>query len=326
VLFFILSRLLQALPVLLIVGLISFAMSAFLGDPLQFMLGQDYDESQRLALVHQLGLDQPFYDQYLRFLGHMLHGQFGVSYRVGIPVTELIGRAFPATAELVLVSMGFSLLIGVALGIYTALRPRSAFSGTVMMASLIGISVPTFVVGIVLILLFSVDLGWLPSSGRGRTVDLGIWTSGLLTWSGLKALILPSVTIALYQTTLIMRLVRTQMLSVLRSDYIRFARARGLGARVIHFSYALRNALIPIVTVVGLQIGGVLSFAVVTESVFQWPGMGLLLVQSIKAVDIPVIAAYLMLICAVFVLINLVVDLLYLAIDPGLRKSSRGTA
>ena len=321
---YILNRIIQAIPVLLVIGLIAFLIFKFVGDPLQIMLGQDYNEQQRQVLVHQMGLDRPFYIQFLHYIWSILQGNFGVSYRMGIPVTELIGRAFPATFELVLVSMSISIAVGITLGIYAALYPKSGITGTLMVASLIGISLPTFVVGISLILVFSVSLDWLPSFGRGDTVDLGIWTTGLLTWSGIKALVLPSMAIVIYQTTLIMRLERTEMLAVLRSEYIKFARSRGIAERSIRFRHALKNTLIPVITVVGLQIGGVLSFAVVTETVFQWPGMGQLLVQSIGAVDIPVMSAYLMLIGVIFVVINLSVDLLYFAIDPRLRKQMRG--
>jgi peptide/nickel transport system permease protein len=317
---YILNRFLQAIPVLVVVGLISFAMFAFIGDPVQFMLGPESTEQERLELVARMGLDNPFYIQFLNYFWRMLHGEFGISYRVGIPVSELIWRHFPASFELVLVSMTLSVLLGLGLGIYTALRPKSPVAGGVMVASLIGVSLPTFVVGIFLILTFSVTLGWLPSFGRGDAVNLGFWETGLLTKRGWAAIILPSVTIALFQTTLIMRLVRGEMLTTMQSEFIKFARARGIRNRSIHFRHAFRNTLIPVVTIVGLQFGSVLSFAMVTETVFQWPGMGQLLVQSIRFVDIPVMSAYLMMIGIVFVVTNLVVDLLYFLIDPRLRK------
>lgn len=323
---FILSRILQAIPVILTVGLIAFCLFMFVGDPVLIMLGNQFDEAQRLRMVEELGLNDPFYVQYGRYLWDAIQGNFGISYRAAIPVTELLGRSLPASIELVAVSLVMALGIGIPLGIYTAIRRDSWLSHLTMTVSLVGISLPTFVVGIFLVLIFSVTLGWLPSFGRGELARIGGWTTGLLTLSGWRAILLPAVTIALFQITFIMRLVRAEMLSVLRADYIKFARARGIRARSIHFRHALRNTLIPVITVVGLQIGGLMSFAMVTESVFQWPGMGLLLINSINFVDIPVMAAFLMLIAVVFLVINLVVDLLYFAVDPRLRGALRGGA
>jgi len=320
---FIISRCLQSIPVLLAVGFIAFALFTFVGDPVQVMLGQDYTEAQRVALVAQLGLDQPFYIQYLKFMWAALHGQFGISYRLARPVSDLIAERLPATAELALTAAVLSMAVGVPLGVYTGIYRNSWGSRFVMVFSLIGVSLPTFLTGILLILVFSVMLGWLPSFGRGDVVNLGHWTTGFLTLSGLKALILPSITLGLFQMTLIMRLVRAEMLEVLRSDYIKFARARGLSSRAINFGHALKNTLVPVITVVGLQLGGLVAFSIVTESVFQWPGMGLLLVQSIGVADIPVMSAYLLLIAVLFVAINLVVDLLYYAVDPRLRIGRR---
>ncbi|MBU6498499.1 MAG: ABC transporter permease [Rhodospirillales bacterium] len=321
---YIAARLLQAIPVLLAVGFIAFALFAYVGDPVQIMLGQDFTEAQRLALQHSLGLDQPFFVQYGHFMWAMLHGNFGLSYRLATPVGGLIAARFPATAELVLASAILALVVGVPLGIYTGIHRESWLSRLIMGFSLIGVSLPTFLLGILLILFFSVLLGWLPSFGRGSVVNFAHWSTGFLTLSGLKSLILPSITLGLFQMTLIMRLVRTEMLEVLRSDYIKFARARGLSQRAIHFGHALKNTLVPVITIVGLQIGSLLAFSLVTETVFQWPGMGLLLVQSIGVADIPVMSAYLMLVSVFFVLINLIVDLLYYAVDPRLRVDRRG--
>ncbi len=322
----ILSRLAQAIPVLLIVGFVAFAMFKFVGDPVTIMLGQDYTEAQRVALVHQLGLDQPFFVQYGKFMWNMLHGEFGVSYRLARPVLDLVVERFPATFELAMTAALFALLVGVPMGVYTGIYRNSALSRVFLVISLIGVSLPTFLIGILLILCFSVWLGWLPSFGRGEVVHLGAWSTGLLTRSGLLALILPAVTLGLFQLTLIMRLVRAEMLEVLRSDYIKFARARGLSGRAINFGHALKNTLVPVITIIGLQIGGIIAFSIVTETVFQWPGMGLLFVQSVQVADVPVMAAYLMLISVLFVLINLIVDLLYFAVDPRLRMSRAGTA
>jgi len=322
---FIVSRILQALPVMLAVARISFAMFAYVGDPVSIMLGQDFTEAQRTALIHSLGLDQPFFVQFARFIGNAVQGEFGLSYRLSRPVAELIAERAPATLELAFCAATIALVVGVAMGVYTGLYRHSWLSRAMLTFSLVGVSLPPFLIGILLILVFSVWLGWLPSFGRGEVVQLGWWSTGFLTWSGLKALILPSITLGLFQLTLIMRLVRAEMLEVLRTDYIKFARARGLGNRAIHFGHALRNTLVPVITIAGLQLGGLIAFAIVTETVFQWPGMGLLFIQSVSAADIPVMAAYLLLIALVFVTINLVVDLLYYAVDPRLRIG-RGSA
>ena len=321
---FVLSRILQAIPVLLSVGLIAFAMFTYIGDPLSALLGQDATEAQRIAMVHLLGLDQPFYVQYVHFIWRALHGDFGLSYRIARPVAELLLERLPATIELVLTSALLAIAIGVPLGVYTGINRHSPVSRGVLIFSLVGVSLPTFLIGILLILLFAVLLGWLPSFGRGDVVHFSHWSTGFLTVSGLKALILPAITLSLFQTTLIMRLVRAEMMEVLRSDYIKFARARGLSRRSVNFGHALKNTLVPVITIIGLQIGGLLGFSLITETVFQWPGMGLLLVQSIAVADIPVMSAYLLLIAFVFVLINLAVDLLYYQVDPRLRLRGVG--
>jgi peptide/nickel transport system permease protein len=320
---FIISRLLQAIPVLLVVGFISYAMFAFVGDPVSIMLGQDFTEAQRVQLVHQLGLDQPFFVQYAHYMWATLHGQFGISYRLARPVSDLILERLPATIELAFTAALLALLIGVPMGVYTGIRRNGVLARAFMVFSLVGVSLPTFLIGILLILIFAVVLGWLPSFGRGDVVHFSHWSSGFLTVSGLRSLVLPAITLGMFQMTLIMRLVRSEMMEVLRSDYVKFARARGLSERVINFGHALKNTLVPVITIVGLQIGGLLGFSIVTETVFQWPGMGLLLVQSIGVADIPVMSAYLMLIALVFVVINLIVDLLYYAVDPRLRVDRR---
>jgi peptide/nickel transport system permease protein len=322
---FVTSRLLQAIPVLLVVGLVSFALFDFVGDPVSIILGQDHTEAQRVALVHQLGLDQPFYIQFLRYLWAVLHGEFGISFRLAQPVSQLIEQRLPATLELAFTASVLAMAIGVPMGVYTGIHRDSWFSRLFMAVSLLGVSLPVFLVGILLILIFSVSLDWLPSFGRGTVVAVGSWwTTGFLTWSGLRALILPSITLGLFQMTLILRLVRAEMLEVLRTDYIRFARARGLTNRAIHFHHALKNTLVPVITVIGLQFGTLIAFSLVTETVFQWPGIGLLLVQSVAVADIPVMSAYLLLISVVFLAINLVVDLLYYTVDPRLRVARQG--
>ncbi len=321
---FVLRRVLQTVAVLGVVALIAFALFNYTGDPIAFMLGQDATLEDRARLRAELGLDQPFYVQFGHFVGNALQGDFGVSLRQGRKVSTLLRERLPATLELSLVAALIALVAGIPAGVYTALRRHSAAAHVLLAASLVGVSLPTFLIGILLILVFAVQLGWLPSFGRGDTVALGWWTTGLLTTSGLKSLILPSITLALFQTTLIMRLVRAEMLEVLRTDYIKFARARGLTDRAVHFGHALRNTLVPVITITGLQLGSIIAFAIITETVFQWPGMGLLFIQAVTFADIPVMAAYLCFIAAVFVTLNLIVDLLYYAVDPRLRVE-RGT-
>jgi peptide/nickel transport system permease protein len=322
---FIIRRLLQAVLVMMAVGFVAFSLFAYVGDPVAIMLGQDFTEEARMRLVRDLGLDQPFFVQYFNFLVKAAQGEFGISYRLARPVSDLLMERLPATLELSLCAALLALLVGVPMGVYTGLNRDSFGSRLLLTVSLIGVSLPTFLIGILLILVFSVQLGWLPSFGRGTTVALGWWTTGFLTPTGLRALILPSITLALFQLTLIMRLVRSEMLEVLRTDYIKFARARGLSNRAINFGHALKNTLVPVITITGLQLGGIIAFAIVTETVFQWPGMGFLFIQSVSAADVPVMAAYLILIAFFFVLINLVVDLLYYAVDPRLRVD-RGAA
>ncbi len=316
---YIVRRVFQSVVVLLVVGLVAFSMFRFVGDPIDNMLGQERTQADIERLRTQLGLDQPFPVQYWRFLENAAQGDFGVSYRQGRPVAEIIGERAPATLELAAVSGLFAIVLGIVLGVFTAIRRDGWASNVIMTGSLIGVSLPTFLIGILLIYVFSVELDLLPSFGRGEVVDVGGWSTGFLTVSGLKALVLPAVTLGLYQMTLIMRLVRAEMLEVLRQDYISFARARGLSERVVNFRHALTNTLVPVVTVTGLQIGSIIAFAIITETVFQWPGVGLLFINAIQFVDIPVMAAYLMLIAVMFVGINLIVDLLYVVIDPRLR-------
>lgn len=320
---FILRRIFQSLLVLIITGAIAFSMFTFVGDPVDNMLGQERTMEDVERLRAQLGLDQPIPVQYVKFLGEAVQGNFGVSYRQGREVSQIIMERAPATLELAALSALFAIVGGIALGVFTAIRRDGFVANVIMSASLIGVSLPTFLIGILLIYLFSVELGWLPSFGRGDVVQVGWWSTGLLTESGLKALILPSITLGLYQMTLIMRLVRSEMLEVLRQDYVRFARARGLSERVINFRHALKNTMVPVITVIGLQLGAIIAFAIITETVFQWPGLGLLFINAIQFVDIPVMAAYLMMISVMFVVINLLVDILYAFIDPRLRVAAK---
>jgi peptide/nickel transport system permease protein len=304
---------------MLAVAFISFALFRYVGDPVLIMLGQDFTQLQYDTLVEELGLNQPFYVQFGKFIFAAIQGEFGISYRLARPVGQLILERLPATLELSLMAAILALSIGVPMGVYTGLHRDSWLSRFFLTISLVGVSLPTFLIGILLILVFAVQLGVLPSFGRGDVVKFGSWSTGFLTPSGLRALVLPAVTLSLFQLTLIMRLVRSEMLEVLRTDYIKFARARGLSNRAVHFGHALKNTLVPVITITGLQIGGIIAFAIVTETVFQWPGMGLLFIQSVNNADVPVMAAYLLLVGFFFVTINLIVDLLYYVVDPRLR-------
>lgn len=318
---FLLRRFLQAIIVMLVVTLLAFLLFRYVGDPVTIMLGQDATDLDRQLLRQSLGLDQSAVIQFWNFLQNAVQGEFGLSLRQGQNVSELIKNRLPATAELSIVAASLALFIGLPLGVYTALKRNSWISQAILSFSLLGISLPTFLIGILLILIFSVQLGWLPSYGRGEVVTIGWWSSGLFSWDGIKHLILPSITLCLFQLTLILRLVRSEMLEVLRADYIKFARARGLTQNAIHFGHALKNTMVPVITITGLQLGGIIAFSIVTETVFQWPGMGLLFMQAVQFADVPVMAAYLCLIALVFVTINLIVDLLYFVVDPRLRVS-----
>lgn len=316
---FILRRLMQAVIVMIAVAFIAFLLFQYVGDPVVFLLGQDATPDQIRQLRADLGLDQPFFVQFWHFLLNAAQGEFGLSLRQGAKVSRLISERFPATLELSLVAALMALAIGIPMGVYSALRRGNFLSQLFMTISLLGVSLPTFLIGILLILVFAVQLGWFPSFGRGETVQIGWWSTGLLKAKGWHHIVLPAITLAVFQLTLIMRLVRAEMLEVLRTDYIKFARARGLSNRAIHFGHALKNTLVPVMTITGLQLGGLIAFAIITETVFQWPGMGLLFIQAVTFADIPVMAAYLCLIALIFVAINLVVDLLYFAVDPRLR-------
>jgi len=320
---FAIRRLLEALVVLLVVALIAFTLFRFVGDPVSQMVGQDASVEDRETIRRELGLNDPILVQFARFVGNAARFDFGISYQVKQPVVRLIAERLPATLELALAAALFAIALGIPMGVYTGIHRDSWLSKVFLTVSLVGISMPTFLIGILLIYVFSVWLNILPSFGRGEVVDLGFWRSGLLTASGLKALILPAITLGLFQTTLVTRLVRAEMLEVLRTDYIKFARARGLPERAINFGHALRNTLVPVVTVIGLQLGAIIAFAIITETVFQWPGMGLMFIQAVQSADIPVMAAYLLLVALFFIIINFIVDLIYVRIDPRIRVYRR---
>ncbi len=321
---FIVQRLFQAILVMLAVALVAFSLFQFVGDPINNMVGQDATEEQRDALRERLGLNDPVPIQFAKFVINTAQGEFGVSYRIGQSVDIILADRLPATLELVFVAAILALLFGVPMGVYSGLHRDSILSRLFQTISLIGISLPTFLIGILLILVFGVWLQALPTFGRRGLVDIGGWETGLLTIDGWRSLILPATTLALFQLTLIMRLIRAEMLEVLRTDYIKFARARGLKSRAINYGHALKNTLVPVITIMGLQIGSLLAFSIITETVFQWPGMGLLIIQAIQFVDIPVMSTYLVLIALFFVMINLLVDLLYFVVDPRLRGERGG--
>ena len=316
-----LRRMFQAALVMGVVAFIAFMLFQYVGDPVLFMLGQDATPEKVRELRQELGLDQPFIVQFGHFVLNALQGDFGISLRQGAKVSTLIAERLPATLELAVCAAALALCVGIPMGVFAALRPRHVMTRVFMTLSLLGVSLPTFLIGILLILVFAVWLGWLPSFGRGQVVQWGTWSTGMLTRDGWLHLLLPAITLAIFQLTLIMRLVRAEMLEVLRTDFIKFARARGLPERTIYYGHALRNTLVPVITITGLQLGSLIAFAIITETVFQWPGMGLLFIQAVSNADIPVMAAYLCLISLIFVTINLVVDLLYLLVDPRLKEA-----
>ena len=321
---FAIRRLIEALVVMLTVALLAFLLFRYVGDPVNQMVGQDTSLEDRLKLREDLGLDDPVLVQLARFIVNAARLDFGISYQMKQPVISIIADRFPATIELALAAALLAAALGIPMGVYTGIHRDSWLSKLFLAVSLVGVSLPTFLIGILLIYVFSVWLHLLPSFGRGEVVSVGFWRTGLLTLSGLKALVLPAITLGLFQMTLVTRLVRAEMLEVLRTDYIKFARARGLSERSINFGHALKNTLVPVITVIGLQLGSIIAFAIITETVFQWPGMGLMFIQAVQHADIPVMAAYLLLAAFLFVLINLIVDLVYVRIDPRIRISGRG--
>ncbi|WP_375460275.1 ABC transporter permease [uncultured Enterovirga sp.] len=319
---FLLGRLGQTVVVLLVAAFVSFVMLRFVGDPVNNMVGQSATLAERETMRAALGLNDAVPLQFARFVGDALQGDLGRSYRFGLPVWTLLAERLPATLELSLCAMAISVVLGIGLGAWTALNRGRPLASALLAASLVGVALPSFLIGILLVLVFSVWLGWLPAFGRGEVVQIGRWSTGLLSVSGIKALILPSLTLGLFQMALVMRLVRAEMLEVMRSDYVRFARARGLSRRTVVFDHALRNTLVPVITIIGLQFGNVFAFSVVVETVFQWPGLGLLVIQAIQFADVPLLAAYLVLVALCFAIINLAVDLLYAWLDPRVRAGA----
>jgi len=311
---------------MIVVAFVSFSLFNFVGDPINNMVGEETSDEERAELRETLGLTDPIHIQFSRFIVNAAKGEFGISYQLRRPVSELISERLPATIELVLISALIALVSGTLLGVYTGINRKGFLSDVILAVSLLGVSLPTFVIGILFIYLFAVILGILPSFGRGEVVDLGFWSTGFLTISGLKAIILPSVTLSLFQMTYIIRLVRAEMMEILQTDYIKFARARGISENSIHYKHALKNGLIPVITIAGINIGTLIAFSIITETVFQWPGMGFLFIQAVQFVDIPIMSAYLVFIAFVFVMINFIVDILYYFIDPRIRVKAEAVS
>ena len=313
---FIIKRLANAVMVMLAVALLAFLIFRLAGDPVEMMANEQMTQADRDNLRERLGLNDGLMTQYGRFVVNAAQGNFGISYRNGQDVLSLIAERFPATLELVFVATLISLLLGLPLGVLTAIKRGKWYTEGLQFLSIVGVSLPSFVVGILLILVFSVSLGWFPAFGRGDVVQLGGWSTGLLTPSGRLAILLPAIALSLYQVTLVMRLVRAEMLEVLRSDYVKFARARGNPRWRIYFRHALRNCLMPVVTMTALNIGSLIAFALITETFLQWPGIGIVFIRAVTILDLPVMAAALCMISFIFVLPNTMVARAYAVMDP----------
>jgi peptide/nickel transport system permease protein len=321
---FFVKRLFQAIVVMFVISLISFSIQENLGDPLRELVGQRVSEEQRQALRDEMGLNDPFLVQYMRFAKNALHGDLGESYFFKEPALEVILKKFPATFELVLGATLIIVVLSVPLGVYAAIRPQAWFSRAVMALSIIGISVPVFLTAIGLIYLFAIELGWMPSYGRGDVVSvLGVWDTGLLTADGWHHLILPSFTLASIMLPLFIRLIRSEMMEVLQSEYVKFAWAKGISPWRIYFVHALKNTMLPVITVGGVQIGTMVAYTILTETVFQWPGMGFLFLEAVNRVDTPLIVAYLIVVGAIFVITNTLVDLIYGLVNPTVKLAGK---
>ncbi len=313
---YITRRLLQGIIVLIGVSLISFIIFQYMGDPVLSIVGKNATQEQIEQVKERLNLNEPFYVQYLLFLKDAVQGRFGKSYVKERPALNLILARFPATAELASTAIFIALSLGISLGVIVSIRPKSLLSRLIMAGSLFGISIPTFLIGLLLILLFAVYLGILPPFGRGEVVNLGFWRTGFLTISGWKHLILPAFTLGLYSLAMLLRLTKAEMVEVLSEDYIKTARAKGLRSTKVIFKHALRNGLAPVLTMAGLQFGQLIAFAIITETIFQWPGMGRLLLTSIYNNDRPIIVTYIILAAIIILSLNLLVDILYAFLDP----------
>jgi len=318
---FIIRRLLQSVVALLIMSVLIFVGVYAIGNPVDILINPQADQIEIARVTAALGLDQPLWVQYWEFLKHALSGNLGRSFAQNVPAMQLILERMPATVELALCAMVIAVALGIPLGLVAGMKPDSWYSKTIMAGSILGFSLPTFWVGLVLIMVFSVMLGWLPSTGRGQTTLLFGVPVSFLNWDGLTHLAMPALNLALFKLSLLIRLTRAGTREAMLQDYVKFARAKGLPMRRVVLVHVLKNIMIPIVTVIGLEFGSVIAFAIVTESIFAWPGMGKLLIDSINVLDRPVIVAYVLIIVFMFVLINLVVDLLYSALDPRVRLS-----
>jgi len=319
---FLLARIFQAVIVMLCVALVGFLVFQYIGDPVLALVGQETTVADRQALRESLGLNDPIVVQYFRYVVNAVQGDFGISYSFNRDVSEMIAERLPATIELDLLSGVLSLLLAIPAGIYTGIRRKGGLAQTIMALSVIGVSIPSFLLGILLILVFSVWLNWLPSFGRGDEASLLGIESSLFTWDGLRHALMPAAVLCLFQLGVILRLVRAEMLEVLRTDYIRFAWARGLPGQRVYLHHALKNTLVPVVTAIGLQLSSLFAFSIITERVFQWPGMGSLLLHAIGQSDIPLLAAYLIFVGLVFTISNLLVDTIYVLIDPRIRHGA----
>lgn len=321
--YFVFTRLFQATIVMLVVALAGFLVFQFIGDPVLALVGQETSVADREALRESLGLNDPIISQYFRYVGNAVQGDFGISYSFNRDVSDVIADRLPATIELVLLSGVLSLLLAIPAGIYTGIRRKGGLAQAIMALSVIGVSIPSFLLGIILILIFSVWLNWLPSFGRGDLNTFFGLSSSVFTLDGLRHMLMPAAVLCLFQLGVILRLIRAEMLEVLRTDYIRFAWARGLPPRRVYLKHALKNTLVPVVTTIGLQLSSLFAFSIITERVFQWPGMGSLLLHAIEQSDIPLLAAYLIFVGLVFTISNLVVDALYVLIDPRIRDGEQ---
>lgn len=324
-LIFLLKRLAQAVIVMFVISLVAFSIQDNLGDPLREMVGQSVSEAQRNILREQLGLNDPFMVKYTRFLKNALHGDLGTSYTFKKPALQIILTKLVATLELVVAATFWIVLLSIPLGVYCAIRPKSIGSKLIMGISTIGISVPVFLTAILLMYVFSIELGWLPSYGRGQTINLLGWNSGFFTIDGLKHLLLPSIALSSIMMPLFIRLVRAEMMETLSAEYVKFAWAKGLDKRKVWFRHALKNTMLPVITVGGVQIGAMVAYTILTETVFQWPGTGALFLEAITRVDTPLITAYVIFVGLIFVVTNTLVDLLYGLINPTVNLTSKGS-
>ncbi|MDO6499502.1 ABC transporter permease [Photobacterium sanguinicancri] len=321
---FLVKRLFQALIVMFVISLVAFAIQDNLGDPLRELVGQSVSEAERQQLRDDLGLNDPFVTKYSRFLSNAVQGDLGTSYFFKRPAAEVILDKLVATLELVFGAAMIIIVVSIPLGVYSAIHPNSVFTKTIMALSSVGISIPVFLTAIMLMYVFSIELGWLPSYGRGETYNLLGWESGYFTIDGLKHLVLPCVALASIMLPLFIRLVRSEMLEALSSEYIKFARAKGLSSNKIYYQHALKNTMLPVLTVGGVQIGTMVAYTILTETVFQWPGTGLLFLDAINRVDTPLITAYVIFVGLIFVVTNTIVDLLYGLVNPTVNLTGKG--